>query len=66
MSDMHENTIEIGGARCRDRTYDIRRVKAADANNNNSLDHLSRIETAHFGVLRSTSGAHVPCAGVRP
>lgn len=48
----------ITGARCRDRTYDIRRVKADDSSDINHLGSTKRIKTGLLGVPRSTSGAH--------
>lgn len=47
---------ENSGARCRDRTYDIRLVRAVDPKENNNLGPSKRIKTADSGVPRSTSG----------
>lgn len=55
---MHENTIKIGGARCRDRTYDIRLVRAVEHSEINHLGRQNRIETGHIKWLRSTNVAH--------
>lgn len=57
---MHEKPTKIDGARWRDRTVDIRLVRAADPNKINALGSRKRIESARSGVPRSTSGAHDP------
>jgi hypothetical protein len=43
---------------CRDRTCDIRLVRADELKNINDLDSLYRIKTCRFGDVRSTNVAH--------
>lgn len=58
---MSENAGKHGtldGARCRDRTYDIRLVRAISPKRINDLGRLRRIKTALFRGYRSTKVAH--------
>ncbi len=58
---MSANTMNYGvsdGGWYRDRTYDIRLVRATVPKVINDLARESRLETALFGVGRGTNGAH--------
>lgn len=52
-------------ARCRDRTCDIRLVRAIASNNINSLSTAERAETGLFEGIRGTSGAQLIRAVIR-
>jgi len=59
---MSVNTVKQGtldGARCRDRTSDIRLVRAIASSEINDLDGSIRIKTALFKGTRSTKGAQL-------
>jgi len=58
---MSANTVKQGtldGARRRDRTADIRLVRAICPYKNNDLGHSDRLETGQFQGTRSTFVAH--------
>jgi len=58
---MSESAMKIGildGARRRDRTADIRLVRATGLYKNNDLGLSGRLETGQFQGIRSTKGAH--------